>query len=465
MKFRMELILFQAEPPANRPGLFPGRRSVLTLLLLVSFTKTSVAQTAGSGIDTNPEIITVTSSQTFVRRGPSATSPRAGVVKKGARMSVVGRVRGIGCIGDWLKLAVGGYICSEETTLTREKPGGPRHPVMEPRKRLPFRYIIMGAHGGHEYANIEDALADLPIAFLERGFGRTYERVIRINGLRFYLTTRQTLIPVEEAFRVKGSDLSGIELREKGSMQLPVVFIYQDRTPVYNSPGGRIVKRVERFRTFMADKMKVGKRRNRYIRIPPHGFVRANDVRLAVRTSPPIETGLNGKWVDLDISEQVLVAYEGETPVYAALMSSGRGNRTPTGVFRVWAKLAATDMSNDPEAERHYSLWNVPWTLFYHRGYGIHGTYWHNRFGHRRSYGCINLSPRDAKWIFDWSSPELHPGWWARLPARNEDSLVVRVRKSTPEEKWKSFEVPIPPKRSVHDLPVKVRPRSISIHP
>lgn len=464
MHLRMASILFRYKPSTGRLGWFPVGQAALTAFIFVSLFN-PLFSSPRTAFGNKLETVTVTSSQTFVRRSPSGVGPRAGVVKRGARMAVINRVRGSGCIGDWLELAVGGYICSEETTPTRGKPGGPRHPVMETGKHLPFRYIIIGSHGGHEYTNIEDALADLPLAFLERGFGRTYERVVRADTLRFFLTTRKTLIPVEEAFRVRGSDLKGIELGAKRSMELPIAFTFQDRTPVYDSPGGKILKQVERFNTFMVDEVVTGKRNIYYFRILPRGFVRSRDVRLAFRKTPPPEAGRNGKWVDLDISEQVLVAYEGENPVYAALMSSGRRNRTPTGVFRVWAKLAATDMSNDPEAERHYSLWDVPWTLFYHRGYAIHGTYWHNRFGRKRSYGCINLSPHDAKWVFDWSSPELHPGWWARLPARNEDSLVVRVRKSTLKEKLKSFESPCPSERFVQDLPLMLRPKSISIPP
>jgi len=457
-------------PRFRRPGSFHGgcfiAGALFVLFVVLCFGRSPLS--AQTKARTGKETISVSATQTYVRRKPSGNGPRAGVVKRGAGFAVKRRVRGPGCGGDWIELLVGGYLCSTETESTSLEPGGPKYPVIKKGKILPFSYMMIGRDGGTEYFDMSDAQADLPLTFLSPGFGRTYRSVVREYGLSFYETTRGTLVPTEDAFRVSGSKFRGVMLRggsdagrrsgrddvaggrragrrsgrgdsgDRGR-SLPLVFTYRRRTPVYSSPGRRVKKRIKRFLVFRVVRAVQDRRRIFYYKIEPNGFVRARDVRLAAWVAPPYEVNDGEKWVDLDISQQTLVAYEGSRPVYATLMSSGRGNRTPTGVFRVWAKLAATDMSNDPEAERPYSMWNVPWTLYYKAGYAIHGTYWHSGFGTKRSHGCINLSPRDAKWVFDWSSPTLYPGWWARLPARSEESLIIRIRESTLAARIKSI--------------------------
>ena len=118
---------------------------------------------------------------------------------------------------------------------------------------------------------------------------------------------------------------------------------------------------------------------------------------------PPISSApTEDKWIDLDLSDQRLVAYVGTVPVYAVRVSTGVP-RFPTvkGQFRIYRKLTATLMSGPG-----YYLPNVPWTMYYYKSYAIHGTYWHNNFGRPMSHGCVNLSTPDAKWLFDWTPEE-----------------------------------------------------------
>lgn len=117
-------------------------------------------------------------------------------------------------------------------------------------------------------------------------------------------------------------------------------------------------------------------------------------------TVPPISTApTDGKWIDLDLSDQRLVAYVGIVPVYAIRVSTGIP-RLPTikGEFHIYRKLASTTMAGSG-----YYLPGVPWTMYYDRSYAIHGTYWHDNFGHPMSHGCVNLPTPDAKWLFDWT--------------------------------------------------------------
>lgn len=123
------------------------------------------------------------------------------------------------------------------------------------------------------------------------------------------------------------------------------------------------------------------------------------------------------RWIEVDLSEQALRAWEGdqlflETPVSTGLPWWP----TPTGEFRVWIKLRATKMEGG-SGNYYYYLPNVPYVMYFEnneipgwRGYGLHGTYWHNDFGTQRSHGCVNLPTNIAKEIYYWIGPVLMEG-------------------------------------------------------
>jgi lipoprotein-anchoring transpeptidase ErfK/SrfK len=128
------------------------------------------------------------------------------------------------------------------------------------------------------------------------------------------------------------------------------------------------------------------------------------------------------RWVRIDLSEQVLVAYDGRKPVRAFMVSSGLpGWETVTGEFRVRMKVRSQRMTGEG-----YDLPNVQWVQYFYADYGLHGTYWHNDFGRPKSHGCVNMTNADAKWVWDW----LGPVWdgstvWQRSSDDNPGSLVI----------------------------------------
>lgn len=113
------------------------------------------------------------------------------------------------------------------------------------------------------------------------------------------------------------------------------------------------------------------------------------------------------RWVSVDLYEQVLVAYEGETPVYATLISSGLSEwPTNEGLFHVYVRYARSVMAGAWGQPDFYYLQEVPWSMYFDNDIALHGAYWHDGFGYRRSHGCVNMSITDAKWLFDWAAPE-----------------------------------------------------------
>jgi lipoprotein-anchoring transpeptidase ErfK/SrfK len=115
----------------------------------------------------------------------------------------------------------------------------------------------------------------------------------------------------------------------------------------------------------------------------------------------PGYTSANGEhWIDVNLSQQMVYAYAGNDVVNSFLVSTGTWlTPTVTGRYHVYVKLRYTDMSG-----ADYYLPNVPYTMYFFRGYGIHGTYWHSNFGTPMSHGCVNLSIPDAEWLYNFSS-------------------------------------------------------------
>lgn len=123
-------------------------------------------------------------------------------------------------------------------------------------------------------------------------------------------------------------------------------------------------------------------------------------------------TGLP-KHILVDLTNQRLYAYEGDSMVYDFLISSGKWGRTPTGDFNIWIKLRYTRMQGgNPAIGTYYNLPNVPYVMFFYngevpksRGFSLHGTYWHNNFGHPMSHGCVNMRTEDVEKLYYWTDP------------------------------------------------------------
>lgn len=123
------------------------------------------------------------------------------------------------------------------------------------------------------------------------------------------------------------------------------------------------------------------------------------------------------KWIEVDLSDQTLWAREGDQVFLQTKISSGLpATPTPQGVFNIWIKLRATKMEGG-QGKYYYYLPNVPYVMFFQnatvpswRGYGLHGTYWHDDFGTPRSHGCVNLPTEIAKQLYYWTTPSLPEG-------------------------------------------------------
>ena len=123
--------------------------------------------------------------------------------------------------------------------------------------------------------------------------------------------------------------------------------------------------------------------------------------------SPNVDPAL--KTIVIDVFYQRLSCYEGNSEVYFCKVSSGIGGdlATPVGTMYAWRKMYSINMAASASEDRSgYDTSAVSWPTFINSdGIAIHAAFWHNYFGTRRSHGCVNVLPEDAKWIYRWTDP------------------------------------------------------------
>jgi hypothetical protein len=150
--------------------------------------------------------------------------------------------------------------------------------------------------------------------------------------------------------------------------------------------------------------------------------------------APPKDLGPAERWVDVNLGQQNLVAFEGDKPVFATLISTGRhddedpakDHSTRPGEFRIREKHISATMDNDTATDGPYSIEDVPWIMYFDGSTALHGAFWHSRFGHERSHGCVNMTPYDAHDLFGWVGPRLPEGWHGvRATDANPGSRVL----------------------------------------
>lgn len=148
------------------------------------------------------------------------------------------------------------------------------------------------------------------------------------------------------------------------------------------------------------------------------------------------------KRIEVDLAAQRLYAYDGDTLVFNFLISSGKWGRTPTGTFQIWSKFRYTKMEGGSKAlHTYYYLPNVPYVMFFYndevpkmRGYSIHGTYWHDNFGHPMSHGCINMKTEEVAMLYDWAHPVLVNGKKSTLATKDNPGTEVIIYGIAPGE-------------------------------
>jgi hypothetical protein len=271
-----------------------------------------------------------------------------------------------------------------------------------------------------------------------------YTRQVEIDGRTFLVTHDRALVPKDRVRPYPRSEFEGVEIGSK--VELPVAFFRAKERPKYKREAdGSFVKTGESWPrlawvALTGDQEKEGKKT--FLATREAGlWVAAEDAQVARAAEPPamIKQATSGRrtWLDISVLGGTLVAYEGDKPVFATLISPGRGGvpydgiepietaSTPVGTFRVDGKfVTATMVSSTNDLLVHTE---VQYVQNFHGPHALHGAYWHDVWGEKKSGGCVNLSPKDAKRLFHWTEPPMPEDWYGlrSVPEFGPATVVV----------------------------------------
>lgn len=358
--------------------------------------------------------------------GPSRASGRRGVTAQGAALPFFGQKRGSGCYGSWWLVGPLAWTCSDDATLGATNPSAPQRMVGD--DGLFAAYAFVRSETASAYSSIEAAQAGEASEELSTGWSVAVVQEVASEGAPWVKTTKGLYLAKADLTPARPSSFHGEPIADGA---LDFGWVVANRAPAWPSPTPKGKAKDTRARFALVH---VREESGAMLRVDDGVWIAARDVARPRLSAPPAEVTRAGeRWIDVDLGAQVLVAYEGPRPVFATLVSTGRGDgdtATRTGVHRIWVKLFASDMSNieRDDGTSHYSMQDVPYVQFFDEGIALHGTYWHNDFGHTHSHGCVNLAPLDARRLFDFTGPRVPLGWTAAYPASSDEGTVVQVR-------------------------------------
>jgi lipoprotein-anchoring transpeptidase ErfK/SrfK len=356
------------------------------------------------------------------------------------------------CGGEgWARVGPSAFVCLEHTTRSKGKPRD--LPVLAKGQRTPHYYARVrrkGADGTHPTAprwRNQAALArgEDPIDHLlpEHDYAFDRRRPSRNGTLlvdKGFRVVREADVRRLEPSAFAGRDVVAKPLPDHGRLAWSLSWPHAP-VLVQPRPDAPVVgKQVQQAEFFVADEVVRRKGIDWVAVLSPEveagaepervGWIDAEQIRRWYEAPRPAGVDDEELWIDVELEQQTLAVMIGDAPIFVTMIASGNHKHpTPVGLYRIRSKMATATMDSQPGDEEAYSVESVPWAQFFYKRYGLHGTFWHNRFGRRTSHGCVNLSAHDAAVVYAMTSPHPAPGWSMAFAHDNVPGTVVRIRK------------------------------------
>lgn len=346
-----------------------------------------------------------------------------GVLRRGSVLLATVRSSSAGCSGGrWAALRSGGVVCSTDGVEILDAMPVPARLTLAPDlgSPLPYRYAKV-AEGAPLFDRLPTAEQERAVDDGARPPGIAAEitsgvrfialdRPVDRDGTEFHRSLEGEVVRTEDLAMVEPPRMRGQPIIEA---DLPIAFVHAADTQAFSLDAGSPapIGTVQRFARFVVAEERVVD--DAPWVVAEQGFaVPRTAVRVARRIRRPSGVDADDRWIHVHLPEQTLVAYAGDEPVYATLVSSGRpGYETPDGLYRIRRKYISRRMQGPDPDHGTYDIAEVPWTMYYYAGLALHGAYWHDEFGRTRSHGCTNVSPVDARWLFRFTAPAVPDGW------------------------------------------------------
>lgn len=388
-----------------------------------------------------------TADVTPVLERPRAGAPQVGYLHAGAMVARAAEpLSRQDCQAGWYPIRPRGFVC-----LDRGATIDLTHPTvvamsLQPKREEPLPYTYARAREKTSLferdPGVEDSVRPIDLVPARSGMAIVGSWTARDSDgqmRRLGMLTDGRFVSAADLAPAEPSDYSGVELDGEGSA-LPLAFVVKtgirqwrldEQTPVkdreldYHAP----LPLTGRYRTIgdlrfwaLANKRWVRHRDVTVVR-PRHNF-------------PDFAQG-DQKWIDISVVTGTCVLYEGRRPVFVTLVSVGRDRlgesagsaATTRGTFKVVGKHI-TAVKLDPESlDEGYELYDIPWSVELSSGQLLHAAYWHDRFGIEHGPGNVQLSPKDARRVWQWATPEVPEGWHGVTEADASAATLVVIRK------------------------------------
>jgi L,D-transpeptidase catalytic domain len=373
-----------------------------------------------------------------VARAIGRTGDRFGKLAIGTRVAWKRIVASSDRCGAWFELEPRGWVCAKELAASELPPaaGYAGDPGAVVAATLAKRYVGIVPDGAFAYGSPKrtqprplDGLLFLANAI----------KAITVANGSIFAKTAEGYIALADLRVRPPSEFEGVELAAGTPWPLAwVVPAGVEATRVVAEPKGRPIRAIDR-RTRVA----VLEQREGFARIAANEWVALSELRIAGPSKRPKGVRADEHWIDVDLDQNTLVAYAGDTPVYATLVSTGFGS-TPPSLHRIVRKNALRTLTNPSVALGTWDFPDVPFVMEFRKYYALHAVYWHDGFGKKRGHGCVNLSPRDARMIYDFTYPNV-PDGWSQGDARDGEGTPIRIRdKAHPDPAWQPWDVAPP---------------------
>jgi hypothetical protein len=388
----------------------------------------------------------------WIRQEPDTSKQWIGYLWSGESAKLVtGKpVYGPGCM-TWYAVEPVGFVCIDglRATLDPEDPGyiATKNYAADLSSPWPHQYgeaksltRLLALEGSPlSFPNLPNSVHDGRIE-LRNGSTVAFVADVRANEQDYLLGADLSYIPKERVTPLPHYEFQGVELGKDA--QLPLAFFRGKDRPKLRKEGTEFRETGENFARLshvaLTGKTE-GAGESRVLETADGTWVRARDAVVPTPSDKaPWGTDApkgRGTWLEVSVNGGWLIAYENLTPVFATLISPGRGGaakpnedpipeaRTPLGVFPISGKFATATM----EAPGNLIHSAVPWTQNFSGPHALHTAYWHDDWGNPKSGGCINVSPLDGKRLFAWTDPPLPDGWHGTrwMPWRGPATILI----------------------------------------
>ncbi len=276
-----------------------------------------------------------------------------------------------------------------------------------PALSLAYGQIING--GAPVYASLSDAAAGIaPVDWIAPGFvfvSLARSAPLTFANAKWYQLYQGGYVSAQHILPYPPSRFQGIQVDRQPDK--PFAWVIAD-SPISNTPGAQPKPNAPRFNRYAQVTLIEPQAMNgtTWYRVGQNEWISQYRLGIISVAPRPPAIGPTDKWIEVNVFEQTLAAYEGDQMVYATLVSSGLPQwYTTPGLFHIYDKVKQGLMTGQMGKPDYYYLQDIPWIMYYNGDQALHTAYWHDGFGETHSHGCVNLPPQDAMWLFNWTTP------------------------------------------------------------